>query len=188
MNGSILSLLHYSSVISLYGSISFFVSVFINSKNINVSLLYILFFIFAKRAITCAGYGLMNDVFVEYQAIEENEKKDDFLASEEDDYHPIFRRAPSSVEFNKLRKRLLRHMRQALDDFSMLSTGKKWLVALSGGKDSYGLLALLLDLKWRGLLPVEILACNLDQGQPGFPKHILPDFLSSYKIPYRIEY
>lgn len=147
-----------------------------------------MFFIFAKRAITCAGHGFMNDVSIEYQAIEKNEKKDDLLASKADDYHPIFRCAPSSVEFNKLRKRLLRHMRQALDDFSMLSTGKKWLVALSGGKDSYGLLALLLDLKWRGLLPVEILACNLDQGQPGFPKHILPDFLSSYKIPYRIEY
>ncbi|WP_336279270.1 tRNA 2-thiocytidine(32) synthetase TtcA [Bartonella sp. CB175] len=104
------------------------------------------------------------------------------------DCHPIFRVAPSTVEFNKLRKRLLRHMRQALDDFSMFSSGKKWLVALSGGKDSYGLLALLLDLKWRGLLPVEILACNLDQGQPGFPKHILPNFLKSYQIPHRIEY
>ncbi|MDD9329169.1 MAG: tRNA 2-thiocytidine(32) synthetase TtcA, partial [Bartonella sp.] len=85
-----------------------------------------------------------------------------------DDCHPMFRVTPSTVQFNKLRKRLLRHIRQALDDFSMLSSGKKWLIALSGGKDSYGLLALLLDLKWRGLLPVEILACNLDQGQPGF--------------------
>ncbi|MDD9332410.1 MAG: ATP-binding protein, partial [Bartonella sp.] len=50
------------------------------------------------------------------------------------------------------------------------------------------LLALLLDLKWRGLLPIDILACNLDQGQPAFPKHILPDFLNYYQIPFRIEY
>lgn len=105
-----------------------------------------------------------------------------------DGCHPMFREVLATVEFNKLRKRLLRHMRQAIDDFSMLKPGEKWLVALSGGKDSYGLLALLLDLKWRGLLPVEILACNLDQGQPGFPKNILPDFLKRYDVPFRIEY
>ncbi|MBX4335741.1 tRNA 2-thiocytidine(32) synthetase TtcA [Bartonella raoultii] len=130
----------------------------------------------------------MDDTFIEYQTIEGRFKKSDPLLRETNDYHPIFRDAPSTVEFNKLRKRLLRHVRQALNDFSMLSSGEKWLVALSGGKDSYGLLALLLDLKWRGLLPVEILVCNLDQGQPEFPKHILPNFLSSYHIPYRIEY
>lgn len=105
-----------------------------------------------------------------------------------DGCHPMFLNAPKTVEFNKLRKRLLRHMRQAIDDFSMVKPSEKWLVALSGGKDSYGLLALLLDLKWRGLLPVDLLACNLDQGQPGFPKNILPDFLNSYDIPFRIEY
>ncbi|WP_345096020.1 tRNA 2-thiocytidine(32) synthetase TtcA [Bartonella acomydis] len=130
----------------------------------------------------------MDNISVEYQTMEENGKKTASLLRGINDCHPIFRDAPSTVEFHKLRKRLLRHVRQALDDFSMLSSGKKWLIALSGGKDSYGLLALLLDLKWRGLLPVEILACNLDQGQPGFPKHILPDFLNSYQIPYRIEY
>ncbi|MCT6871511.1 MAG: tRNA 2-thiocytidine(32) synthetase TtcA [Bartonella sp.] len=105
-----------------------------------------------------------------------------------DGCHPMFLNAPKTVEFNKLRKRLLRHMRQAIDDFSMVKPNERWLVALSGGKDSYGLLALLLDLKWRGLLPVDLLACNLDQGQPGFPKNILPDFLNSYDIPFRIEY
>ena len=103
-------------------------------------------------------------------------------------FHPLFGAAPRSVEFNKLRKRLLRQTRQALDDFAMVRPGDRWLVALSGGKDSYGLLALLLDLKWRGLLPVDLLACNLDQGQPNFPKHILPDFLSGYDIAHRIEY
>ncbi|RWH75620.1 MAG: tRNA 2-thiocytidine(32) synthetase TtcA [Mesorhizobium sp.] len=103
-------------------------------------------------------------------------------------FHPLFRDVPSSVEFNKLRKRLLRLTRQAIEDFAMVRPGKRWLVALSGGKDSYGLLALLLDLKWRGLLPVELLACNLDQGQPNFPKHILPDYLNANGIAHRIEY
>jgi tRNA 2-thiocytidine biosynthesis protein TtcA len=102
--------------------------------------------------------------------------------------HPMFRTAPSGVEFNKLRKRLLRDTRQALDDFAMVRPGERWLVALSGGKDSYGLLSLLLDLKWRGLLPVDLLACNLDQGQPNFPKHVLPHFLTSIGVAHRIEY
>ncbi|APH72921.1 tRNA 2-thiocytidine(32) synthetase TtcA [Aquibium oceanicum] len=102
--------------------------------------------------------------------------------------HPLFQAAPKSVEFNKLRKRLLRNARQAMDDFAMATPGQRWLVALSGGKDSYGLLALLLDLKWRGMLPVELLACNLDQGQPNFPKHVLPDYLASVGVPHRIEY
>jgi tRNA 2-thiocytidine biosynthesis protein TtcA len=102
--------------------------------------------------------------------------------------HPMFRAAPMSGEFNKLRKRLVRNTRQALEDFSMIVPGQRWLVALSGGKDSYGLLALLLDLKWRGLLPVDLLACNLDQGQPNFPKHILPEYLASIGAEHRIEY
>ena len=102
--------------------------------------------------------------------------------------HPMFRTAPSSVEFNKLRKRLLRQAREAIEGFGMVRPGDRWLVALSGGKDSYGLLALLLDLKWRGLLPVELLACNLDQGQPNFPKHILPDYLAGIGVAHRIEY
>lgn len=101
--------------------------------------------------------------------------------------HPLFRTAPSSVRFKKLRKRLIRSVRQALDDFAMVHPGQKWLVCLSGGKDSYGLLALLMDLQWRGLLPVELLVANLDQGQPGFPAHILPEFLDRYQIPHCIE-
>ena len=102
--------------------------------------------------------------------------------------HPMFREAPRTVEFNKLRKRLVRLTREAIDKFGMVRPGERWLVALSGGKDSYGLLAILLDLKWRGLLPVDLLACNLDQGQPNFPKHILPEFLSRNGIQHRIEY
>jgi tRNA 2-thiocytidine biosynthesis protein TtcA len=102
--------------------------------------------------------------------------------------HPMFRDAPRSVSFNKLRKRLVRLTREALEAFGMVRPGERWLVALSGGKDSYGLLAVLLDLKWRGLLPVDLLACNLDQGQPHFPKHILPDFLTRHGVEHRIEY
>jgi tRNA 2-thiocytidine biosynthesis protein TtcA len=102
--------------------------------------------------------------------------------------HPMFRDVPQSVEFNKLRKRLIRLTREAIESFAMVRPGDRWLVALSGGKDSYGLLALLLDLKWRGLLPVDLLACNLDQGQPNFPKHILPEYLARLGVPHRIEY
>jgi tRNA 2-thiocytidine biosynthesis protein TtcA len=102
----------------------------------------------------------------------------------------LLKGAPDSVSFKKLRKRLVRQVRQALDDFAMVggNPGERWLVCLSGGKDSYALLAILSDLKWRGLLPVDLLACNLDQGQPGFPKHILPEFLSAHGIAHRIEY
>ena len=102
--------------------------------------------------------------------------------------HPLFRLAPRNVEFNKLRKRLVRLTREAIEKFGMVRPGERWLVALSGGKDSYGLLAILLDLKWRGLLPVELLACNLDQGQPNFPKNVLPDYLNANGIQHRIEY
>lgn len=112
----------------------------------------------------------------------------DALAEPEGAAFPLYRDAPSSVEFNKLRKRLLRLARQAIEDYAMARPGERWLVALSGGKDSYGLLAVLLDLKWRGLLPVELLACNLDQGQPNFPKNVLPDYLEANGIAHRIEY
>jgi tRNA 2-thiocytidine biosynthesis protein TtcA len=100
----------------------------------------------------------------------------------------LYANAPESSNFNKLRKRLLRNVRQAIDDFVMLKGQKRWLVALSGGKDSYGLLAILMELKWRGLLPVELVACNIDQGQPNFPKHILPQYLTALGVTHRIEY
>ncbi len=109
------------------------------------------------------------------------------LPDEDDLCHPMFRNAPSSVSFKKLRKRLLRNVRAAIDDYNMQTKGRKWLVCLSGGKDSYGLLALLLDLKWRGLLDVDLLACNLDQAQPGFPSDVLPRFFEEHDIPHHIE-
>lgn len=101
--------------------------------------------------------------------------------------HPLFAAAPDSVSFKKLRKRLLREMRETLSRYGMVEPGARWLVGLSGGKDSYTLLALLLELKWRGLLPVELLACNLDQAQPNFPQHVLPEFLTRFGIDHRIE-
>ncbi len=114
-------------------------------------------------------------------------------AAQLDICHPMFLDAPAGVEFNKLRKRLIRHTREAIDTYGMITPHAdnkrpRWLVGLSGGKDSYGLIALLLDLQWRGLLPVDLLACNLDQGQPNFPKHILPNWLEANDIEYRVEY
>ncbi|SDE86326.1 tRNA 2-thiocytidine biosynthesis protein TtcA [Paracoccus isoporae] len=102
--------------------------------------------------------------------------------------HPLFRGAPDTTAFRKLRKRLVRDTRAAIEDFGMVTPGDRWLVCLSGGKDSYTLLAILHELKWRGLLPVELLACNLDQGQPGFPATVLPEFLSDRQVEHRIEY
>ncbi len=102
--------------------------------------------------------------------------------------HPVFADAPDSVTFRKLRKRLVRQTQEAIRAFGMVSSGKRprWLVCLSGGKDSYTLLSVLLDLQWQGALPVDVLACNLDQGQPGFPKHILPEYLTRVGVPHRI--
>ncbi|MFN7003308.1 MAG: tRNA 2-thiocytidine(32) synthetase TtcA [Roseinatronobacter sp.] len=100
----------------------------------------------------------------------------------------ILQGAPDTTEFRKLRKRIIRETRTVIDQYGMVEPGARWLVCLSGGKDSYTLLAALIELKWRGLLPVDLLACNLDQGQPGFPATVLPDFLKRMHIPHRIEY
>ena len=104
---------------------------------------------------------------------------------------PIFEDVPKSVSFKKLRKRLARNALQVIDEYGLIDRKSekrpKWLVCLSGGKDSYGLLSVLLDLQWQGALPVDLLACNLDQGQPGFPKHVLPEWLDRVGVDYRIE-
>ena len=110
------------------------------------------------------------------------------MFDETDDLPPILRGAPDTTEFKKLRKRLVRDVREALETYGMIERGARWLVCLSGGKDSYTLLAVLQDLQWRGLLPVDLLACNLDQGQPNFPATVLPEFLTRMQVPHRIEY
>jgi tRNA 2-thiocytidine biosynthesis protein TtcA len=107
---------------------------------------------------------------------------------DEAEIHPLFHGAPQSVEFRKLRKRIVRLTREAIETYGMARRGERWLVCLSGGKDSYTLLAALTELRWRGLLPVEILACNLDQGQPGFPATVLPEFLTRMGVPHRVDY
>jgi len=99
----------------------------------------------------------------------------------------LYAQAPASREFGKLRKRIIRDTRAALEAYGMVVPGDRWLVCLSGGKDSFTLLAALIELKWRGLLPVELLACNLDQGQPGFPATVLPEYLARLGIPHRID-
>ena len=110
------------------------------------------------------------------------------LDDADDDIHPLFHGAPKGLEFRKLRKRLVQDVRDAIETYGMSRPGDRWLVCLSGGKDSYTLLAILHELKWRGLLPVDLLACNLDQGQPGFPATVLPEFLTRMGVPHRIEY
>jgi tRNA 2-thiocytidine biosynthesis protein TtcA len=122
------------------------------------------------------------------------------MLDDNDDIHPLFAGAPRTTQFKKLRKRIVRYTREAIEQYGMIDASTqggtrdpdapraRWLVCMSGGKDSYTLLAVLHELQWRGLLPVDILACNLDQGQPGFPATVLPDFLKRMGVPHRIEY
>ena len=110
------------------------------------------------------------------------------MLDETNEIHRLFHNAPTTTEFKKLRRRIVRQTREAIEAYGMVERDAKWLVCLSGGKDSYTLLAVLHELKWRGLLPVELLACNLDQGQPGFPATVLPEFLEKMGVKHRIEY
>jgi tRNA 2-thiocytidine biosynthesis protein TtcA len=90
-------------------------------------------------------------------------------------------------EANKLAKRLRRQVGEAVDDYRMIEAGDVVMVCLSGGKDSYSLLDLMLSLKARAPVPFEVVAMHLDQAHPGYPADILPDYLTSRGIPYRIE-
>ncbi len=93
----------------------------------------------------------------------------------------------TAFEANKLSKRLHRQVGQAIADFRMIEAGDKVMVCLSGGKDSYALLDILLSLRQRAPVPFDIVAVNLDQKQPGFPEHVLPDYLRALGIPFHIE-
>jgi tRNA 2-thiocytidine biosynthesis protein TtcA len=89
-------------------------------------------------------------------------------------------------EFNKLRKRLRRTVGQAIADYNMIEDGDKVMVCLSGGKDSYTMLDILMNLRDHAPIHFEIVAVNLDQKQPGFPEHVLPEYLSSIDVPFHI--
>ena len=89
-------------------------------------------------------------------------------------------------EVNKLAKRLRRQVGEAVADFNMIEEGDRVMVCLSGGKDSYGMLDVLMSLQARAPVRFELIAVNLDQKQPGFPERVLPDYLGGLGVPFRI--
>ena len=92
----------------------------------------------------------------------------------------------TSGNFNKLRKRLERLTGQAIADFGMIGEGDRVMVCVSGGKDSYTLLDMLMALQKRAPVSFELIAMNLDQKQPGFPEHVLPEYLSNTGVAFKI--
>ena len=92
-----------------------------------------------------------------------------------------------TYESNKLQKRLRRMVGQAIADYDMIRAGDRVMVCVSGGKDSYAMLDILLKLQKRAPIHFDLIAVNLDQKQPGFPDHILPQYLEKLGVPFHIE-
>ena len=90
------------------------------------------------------------------------------------------------LEYNKLQKRLRRNVGNAIARYGMIEAGDKVMVCLSGGKDSYGMLDILLNLQKTAPVAFELVAVNLDQKQPGFPEQVLPDYLTGIGVPFHI--
>ena len=93
----------------------------------------------------------------------------------------------TSYENNKLEKRLARLTGQAIADYQRIEHGDRVMVCLSGGKDSYAMLDILMKLRERAPIDFDIVGVNLDQKQPGFPEHILPEYLTRLGVPFHIE-
>ncbi len=92
----------------------------------------------------------------------------------------------SRLEFNKLQKRLRRNVGLAITDFNMIEEGDRVMVCLSGGKDSYTMLEILLNLQISAPVKFDLVAVNLDQKQPGFPENVLPEYLTKRGVPFYI--
>ena len=108
------------------------------------------------------------------------------MLDQNDDIHPLFAGAPRTTEFKKLRKRIVRMTQEVINQYGMVEKNARWLVCLSGGKDSYAMLTILLQLQKRAPIDFDLVAVNLDQKQPGFPEQILPEYLTKLGVDYKI--